>query len=278
MTRLSWSGSGTGDQAARPAGGRVAAVRRDALLAVLYVGAFALLTAALAAGGPLIDLDLAVQEWSESHRPAAAEFLARILNRLGQGGVLLGICVVLSLWLARLRWRTTAPVPATDAGKPATGAGAGYGWRRWRRWDRWWALQAPLYVLAAAVLVVPTVLVIKAFTERGAPSSPLPPEQTVPLLGPLPAAEYDAGYPSGHTVNTIVWYGILALLVTCLLREYRRSSRWWPSLRPALRIAPPVIVFCAQTYLSFHWFTDSVAGILLGLAIDRILSLLRRLA
>jgi hypothetical protein len=223
-------------------------VRRDVLLAVLFAGLFAVFTAALAAGGPLIDLDLAVREWAESHRPPAAEAVARVLNRLGQGGVLLGLCVVLALWVGWARW-------------PA---------RRWR------ALQPALYVLAAAVLVIPTVLVVKALTERGAPSSPLPPEQTVRLMGPLPPGEYDAGYPSGHAVNTIVWYGVLVVLVTCLLHEYRWAGRWWPVVRPVARIAPPVIVFATQTYLSFHWLTDSIAGFALGLAIDRALCLLRR--
>jgi membrane-associated phospholipid phosphatase len=235
----------------------VAPVRRDALLAALFVAVFAVLTAALAAGGPLIDLDLAVREWAEAHRPPTAESVARILNRLGQGGPLLGICIVLALWVGLVRWRTPPPKPARAA-----------------VW--WWALRPPLYVLAAAVLVVPTVLAVKVLTERGAPSSTLPPEQVVPLMGPLPPGEYDLGYPSGHAVNTIVWYGVLAVLVTCLLHEYRRVGRW-PQWRPVLRIAPPLIVFGTQTYLSFHWLTDSLAGFALGLAVDRVLSLLRRL-
>jgi hypothetical protein len=232
--------------------GRVAAVRRDALLAALFAVLFAVLTVALAAGGPLIELDLAVREWAEAHRPAVAEAVARLLNRFGQGGVLLGICAAVGLLLTWMRWRA--------------------GLHRWR------ALQPALYVLAATVLVVPSVLLVKALTERGAPSSPLPPEQTVRLMGPLPPTEYDAGYPSGHAVNTIVWYGVLGVLLTCLLHEYRRAGAWWPAVRPAFRIAPVVIVFATQTYLSFHWLTDSLAGFALGLAVDRVLSMLRRLA
>jgi membrane-associated phospholipid phosphatase len=225
-------------------------VRRDALLAAVFAAVFAGITAALAAGGWLIELDLAAYEWAEAHRPAAPEAVARILNRLGQGGPLLGICAVLSLWLGLLRWRRSA------------------GWRR--------SLAPPLYVFAAAVLVVPTVLVVKALTERGAPSSPLPPEQTVRLMGPLPPGVYDAGYPGGHAVNTIVWYGVLLLLVTALLRAYRRPCppRW---LQLAIRIAAPVIVTVVTVYLSFHWLTDSLAGLALGLAIDRVLAILRRL-
>jgi PAP2 superfamily len=220
------------------------------LLAAVFVAVFAGITAALAAGGWLIDLDLAAYEWAEAHRPPAAEAVARVLNRLGQGGALLGICAVLSLWLGLLRWRR----------------GAG----------RWRSLQPPLYVLAAAALVVPTVLAVKALTERGAPSAPLPPEQTVRLMGPLPPWLYDAGYPGGHAVNAIVWYGVLLLLASALLRAYGRAA---PPLRLqlAIRIAVPVILTATTVYLSFHWLTDSLAGLALGLAIDRVLAMLRGL-
>lgn len=223
-------------------------VRRDALLAAGFAAGFAALTAALAAGGWLLDLDLAVRDWSEAHRPAAAGNVARALNRLGQGGVLVAICGVLAGWLGLLRWRR------------------GAGW--------WRALQPPLYCLVAVALVYLTVAGVKQATERGAPSSPLPPEQTVPLLGPLPPGEYATGYPSGHAVNTIVWYGVLVLLVSALLHGYGRS-RLPPAVRVSARVAPPVVVLLAQTYLSFHWLTDSLAGLVLGLAIDRLLCLLR---
>ena len=63
-------------------------------------------------------------------------------------------------------------------------------------------------------------------------------------------------------VNTIVWYGVLALLLAPWLN---RTARLW------LRIAPPVIVFVTTVYLDFHWLTDSIAGVLLGVFIDRLL-------
>lgn len=224
-------------------------MRRDALLVAVFLAGFALLTAALAAGCGLIDLDLAAREWSEAHRPAAAETVARALNRLGQGGVLLGICGGLAGLLVLVRWL--------------------------RERAGWWPAGQPLlYLLVAAGLVYLTVAGIKHATERGAPSSPLPPEQTVRLLGPLPPGEYATGYPSGHAVNTIVWYGVLVLLVSALLRAYGRAGLP-PAMTRVARVAPPVVVVVVQTYLSFHWLTDSLAGLALGLAIDRTLCLLR---
>jgi membrane-associated phospholipid phosphatase len=220
-------------------------VRRDALLVAVFLGIFGLLTGGLAIGGPLIDLDLAVQEWADTHRTAAGETVMRILNRFGQGGWLLGICVALAALAGLLRWRRLRrPLPA---------------------------LLPMAYVLAAAVLVVPTVLAVKHLTERGAPSAPLPPEQTVRLMGPLPPGIYDSGYPSGHAVNTVVWYGVLLVLVACLL-----GRAIPPAVSIPVRVGPPLIVLVTQCYLSFHWLTDSLAGFALGIAIDRVLALWSR--
>lgn len=213
-------------------------MRRDLLLVVAYVGGFVAVTAALAVGGPLIELDLAVRQWSEQHRPPAADFVARQFNLLGQGSPLLFLSWAAAEWLM-LRTRSLRPL---------------------------------LYVSVAAVLVVPVVLGVKWFTERGAPSSPLPPEQVVPLLGPLPAGEYGAGYPSGHVVNAIIWYGVLLTLITTLLRTYGRAEPT-RAVRVVVRVAPVAVVFCTTTYLSFHWFTDGLAALALGLAIDRVLAL-----
>lgn len=223
-------------------------MRRDTLLAVVFVGVFAGVTAGLAAGGPLVDLDLAVREWSQAHRPTAAETVARVVNPFGQGGALLGLSIGLAGLSGLVRW--------------------------WRAAGWWWTVAPLLYVVAAVVLLVPTVLVVKHLTDRGAPSSPLPPEQTVALMGPQPPGEYDLGYPGGHAVNTVVWYGVLLVLVTGLLREFGKAGP--PrTLRIAIRVAAPVLVVAASTYLSFHWLTDGLAGLALGLAFDRVLALLR---
>lgn len=222
-------------------------MRRDLLLIGGCAAGLAALTAALAAGGPLVELDLSVRDWVEAHRPAAVASAARALNRLGQGGPLLVICGGLGLWLTVIRWRS----------------GVG----------RWQAAAPLAYVAAAAILIVPSVLALKAVTARGAPSSELPPEQSVRLPGELPAGEYAAGYPGGHVVNTVVWYGVLLVLVAALLRAYGRVTPP-PPVRRVVRIVPPVIVLTTTTYLSYHWFTDGLAGLALGLLIDRVLHVL----
>jgi membrane-associated phospholipid phosphatase len=69
-------------------------------------------------------------------------------------------------------------------------------------------------------------------------------------------------YPSGHLVVAIVWYGVLAMLLTGVL-----PATW----RRAIRVVPPVVLFVTTVYLSFHWLTDSIAGLLLGLLLYRLL-------
>ncbi len=204
------------------------------------LGAFIALTAAIAVDGPLRSLDLAVARWVEAHRPTAAQIVASVLNRLGQGGWLLAISVLTAAWLA---WRIRNLRPL-------------------------W------YVLVAAMLLVPPVLLVKAVTHRGAPSSTLPLEQTVELFGSLPPGEYAFGYPSGHVVNAVVWYGVLVSLVTALRRAYGRAgvSR---AVRRVVRIAPPIVVTATTTYLSYHWLTDSLAGLAYGLFVDHLLRRIR---
>ncbi|HEX6970218.1 MAG TPA: PA-phosphatase, partial [Micromonosporaceae bacterium] len=115
------------------------------------------LTFALA-GGLLLDVDLAVREWVNAHRPPAAHWIAQGLNYLGQGGwVLLPVALGLAAAVAR-RTRSVRPF---------------------------------LAVAGTLVLTYGVVGVLKLWTDRAAPSSPLPPEQSVLLFNDtLPPAEY----------------------------------------------------------------------------------------
>jgi membrane-associated phospholipid phosphatase len=203
------------------------------LFDVALVGGFVALTAALAYGY-LLGVDLAVREWTDGHRPAAAYWIARVLNYLGQGG-----------WLLM-------PVAA------ALAAAVGFRARSVR----------PLLLVAAAfVLTYLTIGPLKLWTDRAAPSSTLPPDESVPVFNALPPGEYALSYPSGHVVNAIVWYGVIAVLLAALT-----AGRLDPRLVRLVRLVPPAIVLATTTYLNFHWLTDGLSAILLGLLLDRLLT------
>ena len=116
-----------------------------------------------------------------------------------------------------------------------------------------------LPVLAAELLSGVVVAALKVGFHRSAPGN----STGVPHPERL-FSQPDGGlsYPSGHLVVAFVWYGMVALLLTGVLPAF------W--LR-VLRYAPPVILFVTTIYLSFHWLSDSVAGVLLGLLLYRLL-------
>lgn len=176
-------------------------------------------TVALIAESPLLDLDVAVRDWCDEHRPAVGYWIARVFNFLGQGGIVLTPLASLVAGLVALRHRSVRPF---------------------------------LPVVAAFVLTYFTIGPLKIITDRPAGSQRNPPEF---FLGGL-------SYPSGHVVNAIVWYAVIALLV----------GRWLSRIQLlALRLGPPVVVVATTTYLSFHWVSDGLAAILLGVLLERVL-------
>jgi len=193
----------------------------DAVLVAL----FAALTTAVAAGWTH-GLDLAIRDWSDSHRPTPVYVIARGLNLLGQGTPLAILAAVLAGLLA---WKAHSVRPL-------------------------------LPVVAAYLLLMAVVGPVKVLTDRAAPHKPPgTPNREEFLSGGM-------SYPSGHTANTVVWYGVLVLLLAALAPAAMR-----PAARHALRLGPPVAVAVVTTYLGFHWVTDTVAGLILGLLLDRLL-------
>lgn len=92
----------------------------------------------------------------------------------------------------------------------------------------------PLLLLAGAfVLLYLTVGPLKVLTDRAAPSSDLPPTHSVRIFNDLPPTEYDLSYPSGHVANAIVWYGVMAVLLTALT-----EGRLHPRVHRLIRFAP----------------------------------------
>jgi membrane-associated phospholipid phosphatase len=189
---------------------------------VSLAAGFAVLTALLAAGW-LLDLDVAVRDWCDTHRPEALYWTARGLNFLGNGTPMAIVTLGLALLVAR---RVRSPRP----------------------------LLVPIVTFGLTTVVV---YALKWWLDRAAPRSPLP-----------NAVELFSGgesYPSGHLVVAIVWYGAIARLLDRLVVLP-------DGLRNAIRVAPPVIVLGTTTYVSFHWLTDGLAAILLGLLLDRLLN------
>jgi membrane-associated phospholipid phosphatase len=188
------------------------------------VAGFALVTVALA-WDPVRDLDLALRDLADAHRPPGAETVALLVNRVGSGGLLTGAALVLAVLLA---------------------------WRRRSAWPL-----APVVVTFAVTVAV--TMPLKWLFHRAAPHSPLPDGVEVGLF----SQPDGLSYPSGHAVNAVVWYGALVLLLApWLTATTRRWMRW----------APPAIVTVTGTYLGHHWLTDMLAGLLLGVLLDRLLA------
>ncbi|MEV6629921.1 phosphatase PAP2 family protein [Actinoplanes sp. NPDC051470] len=123
----------------------------------------------------------------------------------------------------------------------------------------------PLLVfLATGVLTYLTIGPAKIFFQRAAPAF-TGPDRTI-LFNDAAVGPLGMSYPSGHVANAVVWYAVIAFLLAGLIGGLGRRARL------ALRILPPVIVFGTTTYLSWHWITDSIAGLFLGLVLARLLA------
>jgi membrane-associated phospholipid phosphatase len=114
------------------------------------------------------------------------------------------------------------------------------------------------------VLTYVTIGPLKIWFQRAAPRFTGP--DRTHLFNEAAVGPLGVSYPSGHVANALVWYGIIALFAGALAGGLAART-----LLP-LRVLPPVIVFCTTTYLSFHWITDSIAGLLLGLILTRLMA------
>jgi membrane-associated phospholipid phosphatase len=187
------------------------------------IAGFVLVSACL--GIPTVrQADLAVRDASDHHRSHGMEVAVTWVNRLGSGGALTVLALAIAVVLA---------------------------WKRRSLWP-----VAP--VIVAFLITVAAITPLKLLFHRAAPHSPLPDDVEVRLFSQAGGLSY----PSGHAVTTVVWYGVMCLLLAPWLH---------PALRTWVRVIPPVIVGLAATYLGFHWLTDMVAGLLLGVVITRLI-------
>jgi undecaprenyl-diphosphatase len=82
-----------------------------------------------------------------------------------------------------------------------------------------------------------------------------------PLVDAVPPYEFSPSFPSGHTLNAVVVVGIIAYLL--ILRRRTRAAR--------VGIAAGAVLFAltvglSRVFLGHHWFTDVLAGWVLGAA------------
>ncbi|MEV3937648.1 phosphatase PAP2 family protein [Glycomyces sp. NPDC049804] len=201
---------------------------RSWLPEIAMAAAFTAITIPLAWPSALIDLDIWIRDLSDANRPDWANFIAIQTNRLGQGGLLGGIALGIAAILA-WRGRNVRPLIAFLAAYAMAGAVLALKYTLPRVYPHWPEASNPPYADAA---------------------------QAVLFSGLEPSG----AYPSGHVLNTIIWYGFIVFLV---------GTRWHPALRRAFLILPPIIVTFSTTYLGFHWFTDTPAGLCIGIVILR---------
>ncbi len=80
-----------------------------------------------------------------------------------------------------------------------------------------------------------------------------------PLADAVPPYEFSASFPSGHTLNAVAVVGIIAYLL--ILRQKRQRTRVLTAVAAAVFA---LLVGLSRVFLGHHWFTDVLAGWLLG--------------
>jgi undecaprenyl-diphosphatase len=124
----------------------------------------------------------------------------------------------------------------------AVAAWASYRAKTWR----------PAVVAAGSVLAVNVVVAVFKFgLERGAPLDNEPDFLTGGVM-----------YPSGHAANVLLVYGLAAYL-WWRYTDASRRTRWALVVGVAMLT---VLMFTTSLSLRWHWFTDLVAGVLVGAA------------
>lgn len=108
----------------------------------------------------------------------------------------------------------------------------------------------PAWVVAASVFSLNlVVLILKLVLGRAQPESADPSFFTGGMA-----------YPSGHTANIVLVYG----LTVYLLRRYRRVRRGLLAVMWTAVFVLSVTMVVTSLTLNWHWFADLIAGLLVG--------------
>lgn len=195
------------------AGGGWRARRRPGVVLVGVVGVvYALLCVAVLAHSPLVALDTAVLRWSPSAHWPALDPVLSVWVLLGQRAV----CLVLAAgWLGVRAVRTRDVRPLLTVGLATL-------------------------LLNASVGLVKTAIGRLGPLQLG-PDAVHPGASTIFTDGTI--------FPSGHTANAVVTWGVLAWLA----RDHRRL---WGVLSGGLAVS----VGLTTIYLGTHWVSDVLAG------------------
>jgi len=108
------------------------------------------------------------------------------------------------------------------------------------RVNRRWALALPVLMAGAGALQ----WLAKAAAGRARPN-----------LAPL-------GFPSGHVLSLVVFFGLMIYLIAMASRHRRR----WRVLACLVATAPVVVVAFSRLYLDKHWLSDLAGGLTIGAA------------
>lgn len=115
-----------------------------------------------------------------------------------------------------------------------------------RRQESW----RPILLAGGSVFMLNlTVLILKVSLGRGQPATADPSF----FIGGM-------AYPSGHTSNIVLVYGLAVYL---LGRYYGVSKRTYQALWGAVALLSVVMVTVSMT-LNWHWFADLIAGLIVG--------------
>jgi undecaprenyl-diphosphatase len=124
----------------------------------------------------------------------------------------------------------------------------------------WWIVRRELWRPALVLLAMAFTVVLTA-AAKGWVARPRPPASDF-LLGPDDALSF----PSGHTAGAAVFLFVLAYFLAS--RSRQRSTA---VLAPAAALAGALLVAFSRVYLGYHWMSDVLASLGLGLAVTAIM-------